>query len=387
MNSANHETRNTLAPWTYLSEEFHALESELFKSHWLLVGHVSSLRNTGDFVTYDAAGERAFVIVDDAGSIRAFHNVCRHRGAKLLDESGTCRHRISCPFHGWSYGFDGALLNVPLPETFDNLDRAEHGLVSLPVEVWHGLVFISFSRQSESVAERLRSVNDEVAPYKIADMHPLMQAYDDVRPYNWKVIHDIDNEGYHVPVGHPSLQQLYGLSYEDRIEQGIPVSDAVISEKPASLWSVRHYQNLLPQFDHLPQHRQKSWWYIGLFPNAVIALYPDMVEFYMTIPVSVNETRYLGCQFGLPDERRETRAARYLNTRINSITETEDESFVRDMQNGMRSSVFPTPVLSSTEIGVRHFHQQIQRQFPVARLADEPAAGTVREVNNKLSVA
>jgi len=107
----------------------------------------------------------------------------------------------------------------------------------------------------------------------------------------------------------------------------------------------------------------------------------------MTIPVSVNETRYLGCQFGLPDDRRETRAARYLNTRINSITETEDESFVRDMQNGMRSSVFPAPVLSSAEIGVQHFHQQIQSHFPVACLSDEPAAGTMREVNNKLSVA
>ena len=113
-NFGNLATRSTLAPWTYLSAEFHALESELFKSQWLLVGHISSLSNTGDYVTYDAAGERAFVIVDDAGAIRAYHNVCRHRGAKLLDDSGNCRHRISCPFHGWAYGFDGALVNVCL---------------------------------------------------------------------------------------------------------------------------------------------------------------------------------------------------------------------------------------------------------------------------------
>ena len=146
--------------------------------------------------------------------------MCRHRGAKLLDDSGNCRHRISCPFHGWSYGFDGALVNVPLPETFNNLVKKDHGLKPLPVEVWHGFVFISFSQQSKSVAERLHTVNDEVEPYKIADMQPLMQPYEDVRPYNWKVIHDIDNEGYHVPIGHPSLQQLYGLSYEDRIEEG-----------------------------------------------------------------------------------------------------------------------------------------------------------------------
>ncbi len=376
--------RDTLAPWTYLSSEFHELETELFKTNWLLAGHISALRERGDYITYDAVGERALVIVDEEGEVRAFHNVCRHRGARLLTESGNCKRRISCPFHGWAYDFDGSLRNVPLPETFTDLSKAEYGLKPLLVEVWQGLVFVSFTEQGESVAERLKTVTDEVAPYKIADMDAFAPGYDDLRPYNWKVIHDIDNEGYHVPVGHPSLQQLYGLSYTDRIEHGIPISDAIISEKPAKLWSVRHYQNLLPHFDHLPEHRQKSWWYIGLFPNAVIALYPDMVEYYMTIPVSVKETRYIGQQFVLADDRRETKAARYLNNRINAETEEEDESFVLDMQEGMRSSVFPEPTLSSTEMGVHHFHRKIQSNFPVARLRDEPAAGTVRGANAQL---
>ena len=183
------------------------------------------------------------------------------------------------------------------------------------------------------------------------------------------------------------MQQLYGQSYSDRIEHGLPISDAVINEKPATLWSVRHYQTLLPQFDHLPAHRQKSWWYIGLFPNAVIALYPEMVEYYMTIPLSVNETRYRGQQFGLSDSRRETAASRYLSTRINGITEEEDESFVRDMQEGMRSSVFPEPTLSSVEAGVQYFHQKIQSQLPVARLCSEPAPGTLRQVNAQMKSA
>ncbi len=384
INISDPAQRDTLAPWTYLSSEFHALESELFKTHWLLAGHISSLRERGDYITYDAVGERALVIVDEEGEVRAFHNVCRHRGARLLTESGNCKHRISCPFHGWAYDFNGSLRNVPLPETFTDLSKEEYGLKPLPVEVWQGLVFISFSTQAESVAERLKTVTDDVVPYKIADMDAFAPGYDDLRPYNWKVIHDIDNEGYHVPVGHPSLQQLYGLSYSDRIEHGIPISDATISDKPAKLWSVRNYQKLLPHFDHLPEHRQKSWWYIGLFPNAVIALYPDMVEYYMTIPVSVKETRYIGQQFVLADDRRETRAARYLNNRINAETEAEDESFVLDMQEGMRSSVFPEPTLSSTEMGVHHFHRKIQSSFPVARLRDEPAEGTLRAVNVRL---
>ena len=383
----NTARRDTLAPWTYLSDEFHELERDLFKRNWMLAGHVSALRNIGDYITFDAVGERALVVVDEDGEIRGFHNVCRHRGAKLLDGSGQCKNRINCPFHGWSYALDGALKGVPLPETFEAFNREQYGLKALALEVWEGLIFIHFSEPQESVAEHFKTIVDEVSPYKIADMEPLQPRYDDVRPYNWKVIHDIDNEGYHVPIGHPSLQQLYGQSYSDRIEHGLPISDAVINDKPGKLWSVRNYQSILPNYDHLPAHRQRSWWYVGLFPNAVIALYPDMVEYYMTIPVSVNETRYIGQQFGLADSRRETTAARYLNTRINSITEDEDESFVSDMQEGMQSSVFPEPLLSSTEVGVAYFHQCIQAAFPVAALAAEPVTGTVREVNEQLQAS
>ncbi|MEM6988678.1 MAG: aromatic ring-hydroxylating dioxygenase subunit alpha [Pseudomonadota bacterium] len=376
--------RDTLAPWTYLSPEYFELELTLFKQHWMLAGHVSSLRQSGDFITFDAAGERALVIRDNQGEVRAFHNVCRHRGARLVSGQGHCKHRIACPFHGWSYAFDGALKAMPLPASFDDLDKRNHGLVPLSVEVWHGFVFVSFSEQTQSVAEQLGSIDAEVAPYRVGDMEPLSPAYEQRRPYNWKVIHDIDNEGYHVPVGHPSLQQLYGQSYEDRIENGLPISDAIINEKPAKLWSVRHYQNLLPHFDHLPAHRQKSWWYVGLFPNAVIAFYPEMVEYYMTVPISVDTTLYRGQQFGLADARRETRAARYLSSRINNTTEEEDESFVDDLQQGMRSSVFPEPVLSSIEAGVKHFHQKIQASFPVATLHEQPPVGTIETLNEQL---
>ena len=380
----NDTTRDTLAPWAYLSTEFFDLEAELFKRHWLLVGHVSELSKPGDFLTFDAVGERAIVLVDEQNHLQGFHNVCRHRGARLLSESGQCNHRINCPFHGWSYNFDGTLASLPLPNTFPQFNKEDFSLRPVQVEVWQGLVFINFHAEASALAEHLQSVESEVAAYNIADMQPVIERYDQLRPYNWKVIHDIDNEGYHVPVGHPSLQQLYGKSYVDKLENGLPISDATINEKPAQLWSVRNYQRLLPRFDHLPEHRQKSWWYIGLFPNAVIALYPDMVEYYMTIPVSVSTTRYIGRAYGLPTDNRAIKACRYLNMRINGITEQEDESFVSDMQEGMRSSVFPEPTFSSTEHGVKHFHQKIQQHFPVATLRHEPAKGTMASVNESM---
>jgi len=187
-----------------------------------------------------------------------------------------------------------------------------------------------------------------------------------------------------VPTGHPSLHQLYGKSYEDRIENGTPVSDAWINEKPARLWSVRHYQKVLPNFTHLPEHRQRCWWYIGVYPNLVFGFYPEMVEYYMTLPVSCSETRYIGGCYALPDSRRETIAARYLNRRINERTDVEDESFVRDMQQNMRSSAFPQPVFSQLERGVLEFHQKIMRDIPVAKVQEQPEPGQLVRLNQQM---
>ena len=106
----------------------------------------------------------------------------------------------------------------------------------------------------------------------------------------------------------------------------------------------------------------------------------------MTLPVSLDTTQFIGRSFGLPDSRRETQAARFLNQRINYITDREDESFVRWMQDGMRSSAFPEQQLSSREQGVRAFHKRIQKVIPAANLLNRPDSGTLETVNQQLTV-
>ena len=381
-----------LAPWTYGSEEFLGLEVEvLFKRRWLLAGHVSDLPSARDYLTFNAFGESALVVRGNDNRLRAFHNVCRHRGARLLDDDlGQCPHRLTCPFHGWTYDLDGALLSVPAVDTFENLDLSENGLAPLRMEIWMGFIFVCFrgddATDVPSVAQSMQPAERLLAPYRMSDMMPIAGArFGETRPYNWKVIHDVDNEGYHVPLGHPTLQQLYGRDYRDELVAHIPVSFAYLNEKPGKLWSVRHYQKLLPGFDHLPAEQQRLWLYVGIFPNLVLAMYPDSMEFYMTIPVSAESTRFVGGAYALPDARREVRAARYLNARINRITDREDNAFVRRLQAGMKSSAFPEPHLSSKEPGVREFHDKIRRALPVANLAEAPPAGAVARVNAEMS--
>lgn len=377
------KTSDLLPAWTYSNSEFFDLEIEkLFKPNWMLAGHVSELAHPRDYITFDGFGERALVVRGNDNRLRAFHNVCRHRGARLLEGSGNCPHSLSCPFHGWTYNLAGDLVGIPAKDTFDNLEPERNGLVELDMEVWMGFVFIRFQAGGESMKNLMAPVEDLVAPYDIAQMSSLEGTeFRELRPYNWKVIHDIDNEGYHVPVGHPSLQQLYGKNYSDDYIQHIPVSRGYLNEKPGKIWSVKQYQNLLPDYDHLPEDQRRLWLYIGIFPNMVIALYPDSIEFYMTIPRDTRSTWYVGRSFGLEDQRRETRAARFLNRRINYITDREDESFVDWLQEGMKSSAFPGQELSSLEQGVRGFHKAVQEVIPVANIADEPAPGSMKSVN------
>src|SRR5690606_26462242 len=138
---------------------------------WLLAGHLSELPEAGDYVTLEAAGERALVIRAADGSLRAFHNVCRHRGSRVVSgESGSCRRSIVCPFHGWTYNLDGSLKNVPAADTFAGLDKSRHGLVPLELEVWHGFVFVRFAAGGPSLADEMAPVEHMVAPYRLEDM-------------------------------------------------------------------------------------------------------------------------------------------------------------------------------------------------------------------------
>ena len=391
--SFEHRIGDLLAPWTYRNDELLALEIQhLFKENWLLAGHISDLPEPGDYLTLDVFGEGALVVRGEDHRVRAFHNICRHRGAKLVEgDHGRCPRALTCPFHGWTYRLDGRLVGVPAEATFANLDKAENGLVPLAVEIWMGFVFVRFAGAGPSLADTMKPIAHRVARYRMHEMKPLPGTrFTERRPCNWKVIHDIDNEGYHVPVGHPGLRQLYGDDYRDASIGGVSVSLGHLNQKPGKSWSVRHYQKLLPSFDHLSPEQRRLWFYIGIFPNMVLALYPEQMEFYMTIPLGTESTRLRGGSYALPDfdgaDRlsRAARATRYLGARINRVANREDDAFVRRLQRGLRSSAFPEPRLSSIEHGVREFHRQIQAILPVARLVNAPPAGGLARVNAEL---
>ena len=162
--------RGGLPWWAYFNLELLEIEKDqLFRRCWQLVGHVSDIPVPGDYLTLDVVGERALVMRGKDGEVRCFHNVCRHRGSRVVrDERGHCQAAIVCPFHGWSYNLDGKLRGMPKPKSFPKLDPVEHGLMPLETEIWMGFIFVRFlpSRQP-SLAEMLAPYTAEVAAYRL----------------------------------------------------------------------------------------------------------------------------------------------------------------------------------------------------------------------------
>ena len=167
--------RRGLPGWAYHSPALLELEKEhVFRNHWQIAGHVSDVPNDGDYLTIDVVGERALIVRGKDGVVRGFHNLCRHRGSRVVaDSQGTCKNALVCPFHGWVYNLDGTLRGAARPRSFPDLDKTEFGLMPLDLEIWMGFIFIRFRKGPQpSVAELMKPVEAEIAHYRVADMVP-----------------------------------------------------------------------------------------------------------------------------------------------------------------------------------------------------------------------
>ena len=381
--------RSGLPGWAYFSQELFELECEtLFKTHWQFVCHVNEAADIGAYVTFDVAGERALVIRGHDGILRAFHNLCRHRGSRIVPEArGVCNKAMVCPYHGWAYNVDGGLRGIANRDSFPPMQAEKWGLKPLEMEIWNGLVFIRFQAGPQpSVAEVLARFDDEIAPYDLANMVPTdSNSMDDLLPVNWKSVRDVDNEGYHVRQAHPGLHQLYGDGYFDEpYVNGTSRSVGTFNEAYGHRWSVRKYREILPEADRLPLHQRRQWIYFGMFPNFVLGLYPDSVIYYQEVPQSAEQTVQRGMCYRRAKESREMKAARYLSGRIDRDTAEEDQMLMVWSCEATKSSAYDGVILSDLEYGVKTYHDHLRQLLPVMEQPVPPKPGQMAHVNDTL---
>jgi phenylpropionate dioxygenase-like ring-hydroxylating dioxygenase large terminal subunit len=380
--------RRGLPAWTYSSEAMLGLEKrEVFHTHWQIAGHINDVPNPGDYITFDIGEERALVVRGDDGVIRAFNNLCRHRGARVATEpQGHCKNALVCPFHGWVYNFDGTLRGPARPKSFGDLDRSKFGLKPMELEVWLGFIFVRFRPGPQpAVKDLLALYYPELKDYGIEDLVPATGFQVTTSPVNWKSVRDVDNEGYHVPMAHPGLQDLYGAHYRDfTYAEGLSASKAQYNAHAGRRWSVRNYVKLAPEAVWLPESRRRMWAYYGVFPNGVISVTPEVVQFYQEFPVSIQETVIRGATYRRREEDRQLRVARYLAGRIDRETFKEDQQLTIWSNEAMKSTAFEGFHLSDLEYGVRNHHDQMRRLLPVMTVADAPAEARIAELNTAL---
>jgi carnitine monooxygenase subunit len=358
-----------LPAWIYSDPDFFELEKRtIFRTSWQLVCHVNDVPKPGDYHSFDFLGEAVIVVRGDDGQVRSFHNVCRHRASRLLDgPKGSCGRRITCPYHAWTYALDGRLVGVPHRQTFSDLDTSKHGLAPLDQEIFMGFVFVRFEPGLPSVREMAAPYIDEFAAYRMEELVPQGRVTLRPRSVNWKNVADNYSDGMHIPVAHPGLTRLFGPSYGIEAQEWIDKMWGLLRDAPSRNWSERQYQKLLPAVEHLPQERQRLWTYFKLWPNVAFDIYPDQIDFMQFLPVSPTETMIREIAYVHPDSRREMRAARYLNWRINRQVNLEDKALIERVQAGMASSSYTVGPLSETEVCLRSFARRMRSLIPASR--------------------
>jgi phenylpropionate dioxygenase-like ring-hydroxylating dioxygenase large terminal subunit len=352
-----------LPAWTYRDPDFFALEiARIFRPAWQIAGHESELPEPGDYLTMDYIGENIILIRGDDGAVRAFTNVCRHRGARIVDGAKGCAKKLTCPYHGWTYDNAGRLAAVPGKAGYGELDMERLGLSALEVENFHGFLFVrSEDDGGPCVAEMLAPYAEDIAASRFDQLRPLGRETLRPRAVNWKIIGENYCDTLHVGVAHPGLKRLMGESY--RVEGA--------------------YQHFLPSTQHLPPERQKRWTYVQLWPNMAFDIYPDQIDFMQWLPVSPAQTLIREIAYAVPDERRDMRAARYLNWRINRRVNAEDRGLLERVQAGLESRSFSAGPLSEKEVALRHFCARMRGMFPEV-LAEESVSRPFDDAQDRL---
>ena len=199
--SAPFDEARAMPPSVYKSAEF--LDSELrdvFAKDWVCVGRADALKNPGDYLTYELAGQPLVVLRDAAGALRAMSNVCLHRMSTILEGAGSCRALV-CPYHGWTYNLDGTLRGAPAMDLNTAFDKSAYRLPPIRCEEWLGWILITLNPDAEPVNQKLAEVHALIEDYGMEDY---VETFRETHVWdtNWKVLAENFMESYHLPVCH-----------------------------------------------------------------------------------------------------------------------------------------------------------------------------------------
>lgn len=273
----------TLPQKYYVSDEMFAIERErIFKKYWICVGHQSRIPNPGDYFLFNLFSESLIVLRDKENQIRAFYNVCRHRGTRVCEEGeGRFGGSIQCSYHAWTYGLDGKLIGAPFMKDVQGFNWDEFPLRPAPLKVWEGFVFVHLGMDEPISFEELHApLMNRFKQWNLDRLKSHQRILYDVKS-NWKYIFQNFNQCYHCPTIHPLLNKFtdYTSGNNDLTEGPFLGGFMEITNESMTVTG-RACALLLGELGE----NSKRGYYYSILPNLLLNIHPDYVMFHLVLP-------------------------------------------------------------------------------------------------------
>jgi len=289
--------RPTLSSADYSSPEVWEQERErIWWGEWICAGRAEEIPNTGDHIVRDIAGESIFIVRNDTGELRAFYNVCAHRGTKFLDDfAGTqnVRKAFVCPYHAWAYDLNGRLVGSPNVREDEHFDRSSYPLYDIAVDSYAGFLFVNMTTGGprETLLESLTAGAETITAFerfKMGELRIGVRLEYEVKA-NWKIIVENYNECLHCPQVHPDLVQVIPLfRFGEVWDEEIPDDGNRMMAGATSF--TKTGTSSLPRFPDLEPEDHEMYYGTYQFPNLLLNLHPDCAMYYIGYPKGPNHT-------------------------------------------------------------------------------------------------
>ena len=356
----------------YISEEYTKIErKKLFEDKWVVVGVASSLPKIGDAKPFTLLNLPVIILRDKKNKIRVFHNVCSHRGYKIMQKPCKIKNLIRCPYHSWSYDTDGKLVATPHiggmnKHDTDKFDKSISGLKEIRSYVWLDLIMINISNNEIAFEEYIKPLSDRWSEFWPDKDRKLISHSSDFGYFNlkakcnWKFAIENYCESYHLPWVHPGLNSYSKIEDHYHI-QGLPnrfAGQGTVVYNPRLKGKEK-----FPCFPNWPKDKERIAEYVALFPNVMLGIHKDHYYAYWLEPVDHKytiehmEIYYVGEKAA---NSKKFKSLRKQNCKLWKSVQSEDVNIIEGMQEGRNSPSYNggnfSPVMDNP---THHFHKWV----------------------------
>jgi phenylpropionate dioxygenase-like ring-hydroxylating dioxygenase large terminal subunit len=375
----------TLPPELYTSPAILAFERDaLFGHDWLCVGRADRIPGAGDWFTVTICDEPLIVVRDKSGDVRALSAVCQHRAMQVCDGSGTST-TFKCPYHHWNYGLDGRLLGAPAMERTEGFDKSQFGLPQLAVEQWQGFVFVSFDPAAAPLGPTLERYTPLLANYDLETaVCPGTFTLHDM-PWNWKVMFENFNDGYHANRLHQFVQDfcpsgMSGFPVEWDDSSNVIFRTAGYTHIDGGFNATHH--TIMPVFPGLTDEERTRSTFALVPPTLCFGTAPDQCFFFLVRPTGPEtidvEIGYLFHPSALDDPLFEHKL-RLSDVGVQVFVE-QDQDATTKVQRGLRSRFAPRGRYSWQEETHVQFNRWLVQRYERHWPTHDDGGGTPVEV-------